>query len=419
MSKHLIKNVRIGDPRSSFYGKVVNIILVNGIIEDISANTTDDAEVFEGNNSTAYPGWIDMRAFSHDPGMEYKEDLNSMTKAAIRGGYTGMCLFPNESAKIQNKQDVQYITNHSDRSAIEVYPIGACTENLEGQEITEMFDMKSNGAIGFSNGNNSIAHAGVMNRIMQYIGNIASRIFLHSQLDYLVPNWQMSEGLVNIKTGMKGLPKLAETMIVNRDIALAEYNGVAIHFSHLSCAESVELIRAAKKKKLPVTADVSIMHLLFSDDNISTFDSNFKVTPPLRGQADKDALLEGLKDGTLDAIVSDHLPQDVESKVLEYNYAEFGTSTIQWSGCAAAELLNGSEESFVNSVSINPRTILGLPESIIEKGNEVSLTVFNKKSTWTLDRKSNQSKSNNSPFFGTEIKGKVEAIYSKGKLHSF
>jgi dihydroorotase len=419
MSKYLIKKVRIGDPRSSFYNKVVNVVLENSVITSIGSSVKGDGKEIDGKGATLYPGWIDMRAFSHDPGMEYKEDLKSLARAALSGGYTGVCLFPNESSKIQNKQDVQYITNHSDRSQIDIFPVGACTEGLKGEEITEMYDMKVNGAIGFSNGNTSIAHAGVMNRILQYVGNIEARIFLHSQLDYLVPNWQMSEGLVNIKTGMKGLPKEAETMIVNRDIALAEYNNVPVHFSHISCEESVKLIREAKKKKLAVTADVSIMHLIFTDEYVASFDSNFKLTPPLRSEKDRLALIKGIKDGVLDAIVSDHLPQDVESKVLEYNYADFGASTIQWSGPAAANLFEENEEAFVNAISINPRNILNLDESIIDKGNKVSLTMFDGNVSWDFDKKSNKSKSNNSPFFGTEIKGKVVATYHKGKLHTF
>jgi len=221
----------------------------------------------------------------------------------------------------------------------------------------------------------------------------------------------LNEGLNNIKTGLKGLPNIAESIIINRDLALAKYNKTRIHFSHVSTAESVSLIKKAKKEGIKVTADASIMHLLFNDEKILEFDSSFKCNPPLRSKKDQEALISGLKDGTIDAICTDHYAQDSESKIVEFDQAEYGISTAQWTFAKAYEKLAQliGLETLTEAFTSSPRAILEIEKNEIEVGNSANFMVFSEDQTWNLDSKSNKSKSVNSPFFNTEIKGKVIA----------
>jgi len=406
----VIKNVTVIDKKSSHNNKVVDVLIEKGVYSKIGKNLSHK-NVLDGKNCILTNGLVDLRAFVQDPGEEYKEDFNSMNKVALAGGFTTVCVHPHGPDTLQKKQDIEYLNTINKNTTVNFIPIAACTTAIEGKDVSEMYDMKSSGAMGVSNGNTPIANAGVMNRILQYVSNIDSTIFVHAQLDYMTPNWQVSEGLNNLKTGLKGLPNIAESIMVNRDLALAQYNETKIHFSHISTAESVTLIKKAKKEGIKVTADVSIMHLLFNDESTLDFDSNYKCNPPLRSRKDQEALIKGLKDGTLDAICTDHNAQDKESKIVEFDQAEYGIISSQWAFSKAYETLATpiGEERLVELFTTSPMSIIGLKQQGIKQGNKANFMVFSRDKKWQFDSTTNKSKSSNSPFLGSAIIGKVIA----------
>lgn len=407
----LLRDVTIIDANSSYHNKTVDVLIEKGVYSKIAKKINYKGNAINRKGCILTNGLTDLRAFVQDPGEEYKESFASMNNVALAGGFTTVCIHPHGPDSLQRKQDIEYINTINKSNVVNFVPIAACTVGIQGTDVSEMYDMKLSGAMGVSNGNNVIAHAGIMNRILQYTANIDSTIFIHAQLDYMVPNWQVSEGFNNLKTGLKGLPNIAESIMVNRDIALAQYNDTKIHFSHISTAESVELIRKAKAIGIKVTADASIMHLLFNDENTLEFDSNFKCNPPLRSRKDQMALIQGLKDGTLDAICTDHYAQDKESKIVEFDHADYGVISSQWAFAKAYEklaLLIGKERLIALFTS-KPRKIVGLKQQEIKIGNQADFMVFCEDQEWQFNAASNKSKSSNCPFMEQTIKGKVVA----------
>lgn len=417
MDELVIKQGKIIDERSPYHNQIVDILIKDGVVvqigEDLNGENSLDAK-----GCIVSQGLTDLRSFVQDPGEEFKEDYESMEKAAMAGGFTTVCVHPHDAKALNKKQDIEYINSINKNAKIQFVPIAACTHALQGEEVTEMYDMKKSGARGFSNGNMPIPHSGVMNRVMQYVANTDTTLFIHAQLDNLVPNWQVAEGINNLKTGLKGLPTLAESILVQRDIALAEYNNTKVHFSHVSSSESVQMIKEAKKKGISVTADVSIMHLLFDDSDILDFDTNFKCNPPLRSKENQLSIIEGLKDGTIDAICTDHTAQDRESKIVEFDQSHFGATTIQWSFSKAYEKLKEGMElsKIINLFTHNPNQILGLNHHEINIGNKPNLIVFDPNKTWSFDSNTNLSKSINSPLWNKNIQGKIIGIYTLNSL---
>lgn len=420
MDELVIKNAHIINKSSSHNDSKVDLKIKNGIIVEIGKALSGKKE-FDAQGAFVTIGFTDLRSFIQDPGEEYKESFTSMEAAALAGGYTKICVHPYNEQSLINKQDLEYIKSINTNSRVRFIPIAACTQNLKSEDVTEMFDMKNSGALGFSNGNHPIPHSGVMNRIMQYVSNTDTTLFIHAQLDNLVPNWQVAEGENNLKTGLKGLPKLAESILVQRDLALAEYNGTKIHFSHISTSESVELIKKAKEKGINVTADVSCMHLLYDDSEIVNFDTNYKCNPPLRTSFDQEALIKGVIDGTIDAVCSDHIAQDIESKVVEFDQAHFGASTIQCAFSKIHQKLSNelTTEEIVDLFTNKPNHILKLNNSTIEEGEIADLQIFNPKTDWTFAPEFNLSKGINSPFINQNILGKTIAVFAKGELTKF
>lgn len=420
--KILITNAIICDPQSAFNGKKCDLLINNGFIEDITLSTksiTDKTiKQFDANGANISGGWFDMRAALREPGFEFKEDLTSAANAAIAGGFTSIACIPSTQPTIQTKADIEYVLNKAEKLSIHIFPYGAITKNREGMDMNELFDMHQAGAVGFTDGNRSIADAGVMLRAIMY-GKIFGGLLLnHCEDANLTVGGNMHEGEMSTSLGLKGITNIAEELIITRDIELAKYADAAIHISHISSKGSVDIIRKAKKQNIKVTCDVAVANLIFTDESLVDFDSNFKLTPPLRSKADQKALWDGLIDGTIDCIVTDHHPQDIEHKDVEFDYAAQGMIMLQ----TAYSLLNmHAPKNFDNNIlvqtlSINPRKILKLNAIKIEKGEKAELTIFNAKTKWMYDVKSNQSKSKNSPVLNTELTGKVIAIINKDKF---
>ena len=361
------------------------------------------------------PGWMDLQANFCDPGNEHKEDLVSGRNVAMAGGFTDVAVLPNTKPVIQTKNDVEYIKRGNRNSLVQLWPIAAISKNIEGEDFTEILDLEAAGAVAFSDGVKPLWNTDLLRKSMQYVQKFDGLIIDRPQEKWLSQFGVMNEGVNSALVGMKGIPAVAEEVAVARDLKILEYTGGKIHLSNISTAKAVVLIRKAKKKGLNVTCDVAIHQLIYTDDNILDFEANYKVDPPLRTKKDIKALIKGLNDGTIDAIVSGHQPQDEESKKLEYDHASNGMNNMQ----VLLPMLNmiASEVPMallIEKLTSGPRAILGFTNPIIEKGSLANITLFHPTQKWTFDTKTNQSKAVNSPLFGQEVSGKVLAVFNNG-----
>ena len=417
--KILIKKVTILDASSKYHQQTKDILIENGIIESINDEITNTGiEVIEGNNIHISQGWTDLNARFGEPGHEYKEDLTSGMNAAAQGGFTHVALMPSTEPCIQTKTDVFFLLHQTAHNIVDIHPIGALTNNRNGEQITEMYDMHQNGAIAFSDDKRSIANANLMKIALLYAKNFDGLIMSYSSEAKTTDKGQMHEGPTSTKMGLKGIPALAEELQLIRDLQLCEYTEGKIHFSTISTATSVNLIREAKAKGLNISADTSSYHLILDDTKLESFNSNLKVKPPLRSTKDIEALKLGLKDGTLDAICSDHYPQNIENKKCEFNIAHFGMINLETSFAVANTALNGLIETntIVEKFTSFPKAILGLDAQTIEEGNMADLTIFDPNIKWTYLAKDIVSKSKNSPLIGKEFIGKAIAIINNGQI---
>lgn len=411
----LLKQVHIIDNRSSWNGQTVDIYINNGKIEVIGQDLeVADAEIFEANGACVSIGWLDVGTQIGDPGFEHKEDILSASEAAAAGGFTAIACQPNTHPTIHSKSEVLYIKNRTRGNIIDFYPIGAISENCDGKDIAELFDMHHHGAVAFSDGMKSIQNNGLMLRALLYTKPFDGLIINHPHDKDIASSGIVHEGVVSTSLGMKGVPSLAEEMMIQRDLHLVEYADAKIHFSNISTEGSVKLIRRAKANGLNVTASVNPMNLMFTDEVLTGFDTNYKVYPPIRGTNDRTALVEGLKDGTIDFIETHHTPQNIENKNLEFGYADYGVTMLETAfsviQTAVANELTTNE--IIDKIAINPRQILGLEVPTIETGSDANLTIFAPDSTWKYSK--THSKSHNSPFLGKELKGKVLGIVNNG-----
>ncbi|MBC7864359.1 MAG: dihydroorotase, partial [Bacteroidia bacterium] len=321
----LIRSAKIIDPNSSFNGKKADILIENGEIVEIKQNIKNDKyKVIEGENIHVSPGWFDMQANFRDPGFEHKEDLESGMNCAAAGGFTGVCVMPSTNPPLHSKSQIDYVINKTKGSIVDVFPVGCISHNYEGKDLAEMHDMKMAGAVAFSDDKKAIKDAGLVLRALQYSHNIGSFIITHCDDASISHGGQMNEGENSTALGLKGMPGLAEELMLERNLSILAYAGGKLHIPTVSTKNSVEMIRLAKAKGLNVTAGVAAVNLFLEDSALNDFDSNLKVNPPLRTKEEIEALKKGLASGVIDVIVSDHSPEDIESKDLEFDYASFG-----------------------------------------------------------------------------------------------
>lgn len=417
----LLRATKIIDPNSKHNGKVLDILIKDGKIESIGNNldATGVGEVIEGDDLHVSTGWVDMYATFGDPGREYKEDIESGLNAAAQGGFTKVAISPEAEPAIDDKSAIRYILKKAEGHVVDALPLGAITKGLAGIEMAEMFDMQDSGAVAVSNGKHTIENTKLQNLAYLYGKNLNMAMYSFCEDEQMAAGGQMHEGEMNTTLGLKGIPALAEEIKVARDIYLAEYSDVAVHFSHITTKGSVELIRQAKAKGLKVTSSVPAHHLLLTDESISEFDPNFKVSPPLRNQEHIDALKEGLADGTIDAIISDHEPQEIEAKFSEFGIAEPGITALETAFSAAIESLSDklSLEQIIQKFTSNPRKILNLNQPKIEEREEAELTVFAPGITWTYTKDDVKSRSHNSPLLDRELTGLPVAVINKDQMY--
>ncbi|SKB88572.1 dihydroorotase [Daejeonella lutea] len=421
MNNLLIQSATILHPGNKMHGKVADILVLDGKISEIGKGIKTSAKnttIIDAKNQYFSAGFFDLNVNFGDPGLESKEDLITGTSAAAAGGFTGLALMPNTQPPIHSKAEVAYLVNRSKNYLVDIYPLGCISHNCEGKELAEMYDMQQTGAVAFTDGKKPVSNAGLMSRALLYTKSFKGLIFSHAEDQDIAGKAKMNEGVMSTYLGMKGNPSLAEELMISRDIYLAEYNDAPIHFSTISAAGSVDLIRKAKKAGVKVSCDVAAHALVLTEDLLEGFDSNYKVKPPLRTRADQKALISGLKDGTIDAIVSQHTPHEIEFKNVEFEIASYGITGLQ-TALPLALKAGLSPEQIVEKMAVNPRKILGLQYPDLEVGLPANFILFDPSEEWTFDEKTNYSRSENSPFMGKKLTGKIKLAYNNAQYFTY
>lgn len=416
----LIKQTTIIDSTSSHNGRVVDILIEKGIITQIKKSIVPEKGIktVEAEGLHVSAGWLDMQVNFCDPGYEHKETLDNGLRSASKGGFTGVALMSGTNPPLHNKGQIEYVVNRSKNNIVDVFPIGTLSYNQEGKDLSEMYDMQLSGAVAFSDYKKTAKDAGLIVRALQYSQNINSFIITHCDDKTISHDGLMNEGITSTKLGLKGMPALAEEIMLQRNIQILEYTGGKMHIPTISTKGSVELIKKAKAKKLNITCGVAAYNLLLDDSELEGFDTNYKVNPPLRTKEDIDALKKGIADGTIDVIVSDHNPQDIESKDLEFDLADNGMVGLESCfgvlNAALSSKLN--LENIVDTLTKNPRAILGLFPVSVKEGVEANLTLFNPTKKYVFEKSHLVSSNKNSGFIGKELKGEVIGVFNKNSF---
>lgn len=413
----LIKNGTILDPNSSHNGQQADILIEAGKIEAIQPNIqAEQANILDATDCHISIGWLDIGTQVGDPGLEHQEDISSVAKAAMAGGYTAIASFPNTQPAIHSKSEVFYLKNNAAQQLIDIFPIGAISQNCAGKDLAELYDMKEAGAVAFSDGKQSVLHSGLLMRALDYTKAFNGLVINHPHNPTLISNGQIHEGIVSTSMGLRGIPSISEELMLQRDIELLHYTQSKLHVLQVSTAKSVEMIRQAKANGLRITASVAAMNLTHTDEAVQDFNTQYKVLPPLRDEPARAALQAGVQDGTIDCITSNHRPLEPEAKKLEFTNASFGAIGLETTFALLHTQQILSLGQLVEKLAQYPRKVLNLEMPSIEKGNLANLTIFNTNLQWTYKATDIQSKSKNTPFIGQTFKGKVVAIVHKGQL---
>ncbi|MBL7818624.1 MAG: dihydroorotase [Saprospiraceae bacterium] len=428
MLQLLLRNIRIVSPNQpDLDGQIRDIFIKNGKIVKIDTQIETDTvqgtlleegvKIFEQPNACVSIGWFDVGTQTGDPGFEHREDLESVAQAAAAGGFTGLAPFPNTEPAIHSKSEILYIKNRTQSNIIDFEPIGALSVDCKGKDLAEMLDMRSVGAVAFSDGRKSVQDSGLLLRGLQYAKIFDGLVFNRPNDKTIAPHGEIHEGEVSTSLGLSGIPSMAEELMIQRDLHLVEYADSRLHFHNISTARAVELVREGKAKGLRVTASVAALNLCFTDDVLRGFDTHFKVMPPLREEHDRHALIEGLKDGTIDFVTTNHTPIDEEGKNLEFPYADFGAIGLETTFGILNETLskNLTINDLVQFLAIKPRQVLGLELPKIKEGAKANLTLFDTEKKWAFTEKDIHSKSKNSPLIGRILRGAVLGVVNNGK----
>lgn len=389
-----------------------DVLVREGVIERIYDQIDAvDVEEIVGQDLHLSVGWVDLQANLRDPGLEHKEDLISGLNAAQFGGFGRVVVSPSTFPPIDSKAAVVYLLKKASGHRVKLMVAGAITKKLEGKELAEMFDMAQAGAAAFSQGKHPLTDARLATIAMQYANNFGGKLILFPMDPRMAQNGVANEGLEATKLGLRAIPALAEELVVQRDISLAEYTGAAIHISHITTPGSVEMVRAAKMRGLPITAGVPAHHLLLNDGDLATFNSNYRVLPPLRSQYQVEVLRQAVVDGTIDVVFSDHEPHEIEAKQVEFNQAEPGMATLCTAFAAANTALGETGlPKLIKSLTTAPRAVLGIDTPSIKEGELAELTLFSPTLAWHVKADALPGKGRNCPVDGMELKGKPLAV---------
>jgi dihydroorotase len=412
--KLIIREAKIIDSKSSFNNRTVDILIVDGFIKKIEPSLPNLGKVEEINfeNLHVSPGWFDSSVSLGEPGFEERETISNGLAVAAKSGFTAIALQPNSFPIIDNQSQINFVQNKTNDSATELYPIGALTKGSEGNDMAELFDMKKAGAIAFGDYNKSQANANLLKISLQYVQDFDGLVIAFPQDEKIKGSGVVNEGVVSTRLGLKGIPNLAEELQIARNLFLLEYTGGKLHIPTISTAKSVQLIKDAKAKRLKVTCSVAVHHLVMTDEKLEGFDTRFKVSPPLRTEQDRKALLEGVLDNTIDMITSDHNPMDIEHKKMEFDMAKNGTIGLESAFSALMTVL--PVETVIEKLTAG-KTTFGIENYPIEEGAKVNISMFSPQGKSTFTKSSILSKSKNSAFLGMEMKGKVYGIINQEK----
>ena len=421
--KIVLKNVDVIHPEDKINLKGVSVLLSNGYISHIGELSNDevkDAKEFDLTGKILVPGLFDMHVHLREPGREDEETVISGCNSAASGGFTGVACMPNTEPAIDSAEVVKFIKEQASNHLVDVYPVAAASVGRKGEIISPMAELIEAGAAAFSDDGGVIKTSSVLRRAFEYANMYDAPIIEHCE-DESLAEGAMNEGINSTLLGLPGLPSVAEDIIVSRDILMAEYTGGRIHIAHISTKNSVNLVREAKKKGIKVTAEVTPHHFTLTDDSLKTYDTNFKMNPPLRTQIDVDAIIKGLKDGTIDCIASDHAPHSIEEKESEFQFAPNGIVGFETTvGLSFSELLKKNKlslEELIKKLSINPRKILNLPIPKFDSGELANFTLIDPNLVWTVNISKFKSKSKNSPFDKKLLTGKAIAVINRNKMY--
>ncbi|MCI7261497.1 MAG: dihydroorotase [Selenomonas sp.] len=419
--KLLIKGGRVINPETKF-DQIADVLVEDGKITAIDKDiVAEDAKVYDAAGKIVTPGLVDLHVHFREPGQEAKEDFESGTKAAAAGGFTTVCTMPNTKPVVDTAADVRSLEKRAeDVASVHVKIIGAVTKNQEGKELAELGDMIEAGAVAFSDDGHFDSTAKVLLNAFDYLHTFDKVIVNHDEEPSLVEDGVMNEGHRSAMLGMKGRPTVAEDIAVARDIMLAEYAGSRVHVAHISSARAVDIVRQAKKRGVKVTAEATPQHMTMTDECVNLFDTSTKINPPLRAQKDCDALLEGLKDGTIDAIVTDHSPHAQEDKDREYIYAPSGFPGLETSlGIMLTDLYHAGKLDLpliVSKMSYEPAKVFKLDAGTLTVGKNADITVIDPELSWTVDDSKFYTRGSHSPFVGRKLKGKAVLTVVDGKI---
>lgn len=411
----IIRNARIIDVNSIFHNQIVDLKISNGLIEKIGVNIENNnhSEEIKFDNLHVSQGWFDTSVSLGEPGFEDRETISNGLDVAAKSGFTGIVLQPNSFPILDNQSQINFVKQKANGFATQLFPIGALTKNSEGIELAELFDMKNAGAIAFGDYNKSLDNANLLKISLQYTQDFDGLVIAFSQDNTIKGKGLVHEGIVSTSLGLKGIPALAEELIIARNLFILEYTGGKLHIPTISTAKSVQLIKDAKTKGLQVTCSVAVHNLIVTDIAIEGFDTRFKVMPPLRTEKDRKALLDGIVDNTIDCITSDHNPIDIENKKMEFDLAKYGTIGLESAFGALNMIL--LLEIIIDKLTAG-RKIFNQEKTVIAEDEKANLTLFSPDGVSTFTIENILSKSTNSALLNQNIKGKVYGIYNQNQL---
>ncbi|MFE3871200.1 dihydroorotase family protein [Flavobacterium sp. ZS1P70] len=413
--KIIIREVKIIDSKSPFHNQTLDILIVDGFIKKIgkSLPNSENAEEIKLYNLHVSQGWFDSSVSFGEPGYEDRETIENGLNTASKSGFTAIALQPNSSPIIDNQSQVNFVLNKAYGFATQLFPIGALTKGSEGKDMAELYDMKKAGAVAFGDYTKSLDNANLLKIALQYVQDFDGLVIAFAQDEKIKGSGVANEGIVSTQLGLKGIPNLAEELQIARNLFLLEYTGGKLHIPTISTAKSVQLIKEAKAKGLNVTCSVAVHHLVLTDSTLKGFDTRYKVSPPLRTETDRNALLEGIKNETIDMITSDHNPIDIEHKKMEFDTAKNGTIGLESAFGALMTVL--PLETIIEKLTAG-KAVFSIESNSIDEGLQANLTLFNPEPKSIFTKSNILSKSKNSAFFGMEIKGKVYGIVNQRKI---
>ncbi len=417
----LIQGGRVMDPASG-RDEVLDILIEGGRIREITRHVLGRSKkIINASGKVVSPGFIDLHTHLRQPGRENEETIETGSRAAARGGFTTICAMPNTEPPIDDPSLVEFVYNEARRCAlVQVLPIATISRGRRGEDLSPMGRLRRAGAVGFSDDGDWVSNSGLMRRALEYVKMLNLPLISHCEDKTLTQEGVMNEGYYSTTLGLRGIPKEAEEIAIFRDLVLLGMTGSWLHIAHLSTSRGVELVREAKKEGLKVTSEVTPHHFTLTHKEVRSFNTNTKMRPPLREEEDVAAVAQGLKDGTIDIIATDHAPHAVEEKEVDYISAPFGIIGLETTlGLVIKELVEKGILSLMEALAkltVNPARILGMPIGRIKEGARADLTIFDPEKTWKVEEEDFLSKSTNSPFIGWELPGKVECTMAGGKV---